>query len=77
VLVTENRAHGQSEGECVGFGWNDRLDIVQWCKTLSDKTPENKIVLFGLSMGATAVCCAVGEDLPDNVVGRFFAFLLF
>ncbi|MBQ7327476.1 MAG: alpha/beta hydrolase [Clostridia bacterium] len=78
VLVTENRAHGQSEGECVGFGWNDRLDIVQWCKTLSDKNPENKIVLFGLSMGATAVCCTVGEDLPYNVVGAIsdsaFAF---
>lgn len=69
VLVTENRAHGQSEGVCVGFGWNDRLDILQWCNQLAEKSPENKIVLFGLSMGATAVCCAVGEDLPNVVVG--------
>ncbi len=78
VFVTENRAHGESGGECVGFGWNDRLDIAKWCQVLVAKNPENKIVLFGLSMGATAVCCATGEELPDNVVGAIsdsaFAF---
>lgn len=78
VLVTENRAHGQSEGGCVGFGWNDRLDVAQWCNKIAEKQPDGKIILFGLSMGATAVCCAVGETLPPNVVAAIsdsaFAF---
>lgn len=66
VLVVDNRGHGQSEGN-VGFGWLDRKDILSWIEFLNKKNKENKIVLFGLSMGGTAVCCATGENLPNNV----------
>lgn len=66
VLVVDNRGHGESEGN-VGFGWIDRKDILSWIDYLNVKAPENKIVLFGLSMGGTAVCCASGEKLPQNV----------
>lgn len=68
VLAVDNRAHGQSEGKCLGFGWYDRLDLLDWIDFLVEKDPKQKIVLFGVSMGATAVCCAVGENLPPNVV---------
>ena len=68
VLVPENRAHGKSEGSMVGLGYYDRFDILAWIKVLSEKYKSSKIVLFGLSMGATAVCNTVGEDLPSNVV---------
>ena len=68
VLAVSNRGHGESEGKFVGFGWLDRKDILSWVEFLNKKQPENKIVLFGLSMGGTAVCSVAGEKLPQNVV---------
>lgn len=67
-LAVDCRAHGDSEGKCIGFGWYDRLDILDWAEFLLQRNPNQKIVLFGVSMGATAVCCALGEKLPPNVV---------
>lgn len=68
VLALDCRAHGQSEGACVGFGWLDRLDVLSWVRFLNEKMPNGKIVLFGLSMGGTAVCMASGEKDLQNVV---------
>lgn len=28
VLVPDLRAHGESEGEIIGMGWLDRLDLI-------------------------------------------------
>lgn len=67
VLAVDNRAHGESEGKCIGFGWLDRKDILSWIEYLNSKQLNNKILLFGLSMGASAVCCVSGEKLPTNV----------
>lgn len=69
VLAVDNRAHGESEGKCIGFGWYDRLDILDWIEELNKKITNHKIILFGVSMGGTAVCCASGEKLPQNVLG--------
>lgn len=66
LLCVENRAHGDSEGDCVGMGYFDRLDIKGWINFLNENN-KSKIILFGLSMGASAVCGA-SEDLPNNVV---------
>lgn len=68
VLAVDNRAHGESEGRCIGFGWLDRFDVLAWVKFLEDRNPDTKILLFGLSMGASAVLSACGERLPKNVV---------
>ncbi|MGN1200685.1 MAG: alpha/beta hydrolase [Candidatus Caccovivens sp.] len=65
ILAVENRAHGESEGNCIGFGYTDRLDILKWLDYLREKQPEAKIVLFGLSMGGTAVCATAGEKLKN------------
>ena len=68
VLAVDCRAHGASEGNCIGFGWLDRLDILSWIEFMNEKTPNSKIVLFGLSMGGAAVCMAAGEKGLENVV---------
>ena len=67
VLIPQFKAHGQSEGKRIGMGWSDRLDIKGWIKDMVKLNPEYRIVLFGLSMGASTVCMTVGEDLPNNV----------
>lgn len=77
VLLPDLRAHGQSEGAYVGFGWLDRKDILLWIDRAIFLTPVDpdsaggasqvKIVLHGLSMGAAAVMMTAGETLPVQV----------
>ena len=67
VLAVDNRTHGESQGTFIGFGWLDRFDLIDWCNYVTSQDSEQKIVLFGLSMGGTAVCCTTGEKLPDSV----------
>ena len=66
ILVTENRGHGKGEG-FIGMGFLDKDDILSWINILVEKNPKYKIVLFGLSMGGSAVCLTAGEPLPQNV----------
>lgn len=68
VLAVDNRAHGESQGDCVGFAWKDSDDLLKWIEFVSSGY-DTKIVLFGVSMGASAVCLLCGKDLPKNVVG--------
>ena len=66
VFVPENRGHGKSEG-FNSLGYFERKDIISWVNVFTDKNPNVKIVLFGLSMGASAVCFGTGEHLKENV----------
>ncbi|MCY9592477.1 alpha/beta hydrolase [Paenibacillus chitinolyticus] len=70
VLMPDNRGHGQSEGEYIGFGWTDRLDYVNWIRYILQRSGENaRILLHGVSMGGATVLMASGERLPDQVKG--------
>ncbi len=68
VLLPDNRGHGLSSGRYIGFGWPDRLDLLGWIQRIIAEDPAAKIVLYGLSMGASAVMNCTGENLPENVV---------
>lgn len=68
LLVTQ-RAHGESEGSTISFGVNERRDCLRWVDFAIDRFGNDvKIILTGLSMGASTVLMAAGEDLPKNVV---------
>lgn len=67
VLMPNARGHGKSEGDYIGMGWDERLDIVDWIWQILDKDPDAQIVLYGVSMGAATVMMVSGEDLPQNV----------
>jgi len=67
VLLPDLRAHGLSEGDLVGFGWNDRQDVYRWIDWLIKRDSATRIVLHGLSMGAAAVMM-VSDSLPETVV---------
>lgn len=67
VLVPDARAHGKSEGDYIGMGWHDRLDVVSWINNVISSDKNAEIVLYGVSMGGATVMMASGEDLPDNV----------
>ena len=67
VLMPDLRGHGRSEGDYVGYGYDDRLDILEWIYYLIRMDAEAKIILHGISMGASTVMLVTGETLPDNV----------
>ena len=57
VLLIEERAQCSSEGKYITMGVRERFG------------PEAKIVLNGISMGASTVLMAAGLGLPENVRG--------
>jgi Prolyl oligopeptidase family. len=68
VLMPDDRGHGGSEGNYIGFGWIDRKDYVKWINFIINKTGHDaQIVLHGVSMGGAAVLMTSGEELPRNV----------
>ena len=69
VLMPDNISHGDSEGQIMGYGWNDRLNVIKWAEMLVEQNSDSEITLFGVSMGAATVMMASGEEsLPDQVV---------
>ena len=68
VLVPDLRCQGESEGDFIGMGWTDRLDVLDWVNSILARDPEAQIVLHGQSMGAACALMMSGmEDLPENV----------
>lgn len=67
VLSPDMRGHGISGGDYVGMGWHDRLDVIMWIKQILKINKDAKIVLYGVSMGASSAIMASGEKLPKNV----------
>lgn len=61
------RGHAKSEGDYIGMGWYERLDILKWIDLLNEKYDNPSIVLYGISMGASTVMNTSGEALPANV----------
>lgn len=68
-LVVDNRAHGKSDGKYIGFGILDRYDAREWVKYAVKRFGSGKkIVLYGVSMGASTVLMTAGfPELPENV----------
>ncbi|WP_083537188.1 MULTISPECIES: alpha/beta hydrolase [unclassified Paenibacillus] len=68
VLMPDNRGHGASEGNVIGFGWLDRKDLLRWIEyVLARSGPASELVLHGVSMGGAAVLMTSGEKLPPQV----------
>lgn len=67
VIIPDLRGHGQSEGNYIGMGWHDRLDIIKWIDYILKQDDSAQILLHGISMGAATVMMVSGEELPKNV----------
>lgn len=52
MLLVDERAHGMSEGEQIGFGCLDRHDAMGWIRKVIEICGEDvEILLHGISMG--------------------------
>lgn len=70
MLLVDERAHGKSEGEYIGFGCLDRRDALLWVNWAVEKCGEQvQILLHGTSMGGATVLMASGLTLPRQVKG--------
>ncbi len=70
ALIVDQRTSGKSEGNVITFGILESRDCLTWVDfVLSRFGKDVKIILTGISMGASTVMLAAGMDLPRNVVG--------
>ena len=63
------RAHGESDGKYITFGVNERRDALSWIDFHNRTHGMDNVFLGGMSMGASTVLFAAGEELPPNVRG--------
>lgn len=68
TLQPDNRAHGSSEGDFIGMGYYDALDILEWVDYITSLDPHAEIILHGISMGAASLMILSDNPLlPENV----------
>ena len=69
ALIVDQRAAGHSGGNVISFGANESKDCLRWIDKVNEVFgTETKIILTGISMGASTVLMAAGNELPENVV---------
>ncbi len=70
MLLVDERAHGKSEGDYIGFGCLDRKDALKWIAWAIQECGEDvQILLHGTSMGGATVLMASGLKLAEQVKG--------
>ena len=61
VLLYDLRRHGRSTGAYSSVGYFERLDVLAAMRYAREREPQNRVALFGLSMGAAATLLAAAE----------------
>lgn len=70
ALIIDHRAAGKSDGHVITFGAKESRDVLTWVDfVLTSIDRDAKIILTGISMGASTVMLAASKPLPPNVVG--------
>ena len=68
VLIPDARAHGDSQGKYIGYGWPERYDERKWINRLiKENGADSQIVMFGVSMGGATTMMTSGIKLPSQV----------
>ncbi len=70
ALIVDQRCSGKSDGNVITFGVNEHKDCLKWVEFMVSHFGDDvKIILTGISMGASTVLMASGKELPSNVIG--------
>lgn len=70
TLIVDQRGCGSSDGNVITFGVKESDDCHRWIDHLIQRFgPDVKIIITGISMGASTVMLAAGRELPKQVVG--------
>jgi predicted MFS family arabinose efflux permease/pimeloyl-ACP methyl ester carboxylesterase len=65
VVLYDLRRHGHSAGEFSSIGYYERRDVEAALRFAEAREPQNRVVLFGVSMGAAATLLAAAESQGD------------
>lgn len=68
ILVPGQRGHGWSQGKIVDMAAFTPYDVKSWAEFICQKDKQAKIILWGISMGASTVLQATALELPSNLV---------
>jgi len=69
IFLIDMRHHGNSEGEYCTFGYHEKKDVVTLIDRIKNESPDRKIILLGVSMGAAiAIQTAAIDKRVDKVV---------
>ena len=78
ALLYDSRNHGASGPARVTLGYNERLDVEAAVRFLRDEARStDRVVLFGISMGATAALLAAAETPEVSAIISDSSFLSF
>ena len=70
ALLVDQRGSSKSQGNVISFGVKEHKDCLRWAEFMSRRFGQDaKVILCGISMGASTVMLAAGEELPSCVVG--------
>ena len=70
LLLVDQRASSASEGHVITFGIKEHRDCLSWINFMVEHFGQDvKIILTGISMGASTVLMAAGSPLPEQVKG--------
>ncbi len=68
VMLLDMRGHGQSEGSFTTLGHYEKYDLKKWIHfALRTYGATDKILLHGVSMGASTIFLSTTLNLPQNV----------
>ena len=68
AIMVDQRSHGKSDGRIVTFGVKERKDVKVWVEEAKRVFGNDcKIVIRGLSLGATTVLMSLDTQLQSNV----------
>lgn len=73
ILLPDLHAHGLSQGDAIGMGWQERHDVVRWAKMaeqiFASSEGATRIVVHGVSMGAATTMNVAGmeAELPPYI----------
>lgn len=70
ALLVDQRGCSDSEGNVISFGINEHRDCLAWLDFALQRFGKDvKIILTGISMGASTVLMVSDQALPPNVLG--------
>jgi uncharacterized protein len=62
TLIPDHRAHGESEGQYITFGYKEKQDVSAWANALQKRFPNVSIGIWGNSLGGAIGLQALAAD---------------
>lgn len=69
LLLIDQRCHGESGGDLISYGIQERYDILSWLDYLEECHPGLPVYLCGISMGAATVLMTAELPVAERVSG--------